>query len=68
MVTICRGIFSSQKLSMDIQQSKLLCAAIRMMDKIEMYADSRYSEEGEIMFCYLVQNALLIVYVIVSFL
>lgn len=61
--------FSQQNktmLSMDIQQSRFLCVSIRMMERINMYATVKSSDiEQKLFFC-LVHNALLIIYVIVS--
>lgn len=51
---------------MDVQQSRLLCVSIQMMDKIDMYATAESSDlEQKLFFC-LIHNALLIIYVIVS--
>ncbi|CAG9535627.1 unnamed protein product [Cercopithifilaria johnstoni] len=55
---------SRTTLSMDIQQSRLLCVSIRMMERIDMYATVKSSDlEQKLFFC-LVHNALLIIYVI----
>uniref|UniRef100_A0A158Q7I3 USP domain-containing protein n=1 Tax=Elaeophora elaphi TaxID=1147741 RepID=A0A158Q7I3_9BILA len=60
-------VFSKQSrttLSKDVQQSRLLCVSIRMMEKIDMYATVKSSDlEQKLFFC-LVHNALLIIYII----
>uniref|UniRef100_A0A915Q4I1 USP domain-containing protein n=1 Tax=Setaria digitata TaxID=48799 RepID=A0A915Q4I1_9BILA len=51
-------------LSADVQQSRLLCVSIRMMERIDMYSTGKSSDlEQKLFFC-LVHNALLIIYVI----
>ncbi|EFO27256.2 hypothetical protein LOAG_01224 [Loa loa] len=55
---------SRTTLSTDIQQSRLLCVSIRMMERIDMYATVKSSDlEQKLFFC-LIHNALLIIYVI----
>ncbi|VIO93518.1 Ubiquitin carboxyl-terminal hydrolase family protein [Brugia malayi] len=55
---------SGTTLSTDIQQSRLLCVSIRMMERIDMYATVKSSNLDQKMFFCLIHNALLIIYVI----
>ncbi|VDK69326.1 unnamed protein product [Litomosoides sigmodontis] len=63
-VDLSSAKYSRTTLSTDIQQSRLLCVSIRMIEKIDTYATMKSSDSEQKHFFCLVHNALLIIYVI----
>ncbi|VDM96345.1 unnamed protein product [Thelazia callipaeda] len=60
----CSSLRKLDRIASDIQQARLLCVSIHLMDRINMYAAKKSSDPELEQFFNLVHNGLLIIYVV----